>query len=172
MGGPSESESLTVEPLLDPETVLAVGELQAKVIDDPWPPDAVAEVLSMPGAFGLIARDPSEAAEAPLGLIGYVICSRAGDDGEILSVGVRESHRRQGLGRRLLDSAVATLFSAGAEGVFLEVAESNAGAIGLYKHAGFEAVGRRRNYAKTRDGAREDALIMRRGRGDQPQTQP
>ncbi len=165
------SAIVAVEPLQDEATGLALGVLQSNVIEDPWPPESVAEVLSMPGAFALVARHAAPDDGETAGLAGYVICGRAGDDGEILSIGVDAALRGQGIGRELLNAAVAHLFQSGAEAIFLEVSEDNESALALYRKTGFETVGRRKNYVKRGDGSQGDALIMRLPHPSADQTQ-
>jgi ribosomal-protein-alanine N-acetyltransferase len=61
---------------------------------------------------------------------------------EILNLVVDAAYRRQGIARALLRDEIQSF-----QGVwFLEVRESNAPAIGLYKTSGFEPVGRRSEY--------------------------
>lgn len=52
--------------------------------------------------------------------------------------GVVPSHRRRGLGREMIDFILPLLRDAGAERYVLEVVESNAPAIALYRAAGFQ----------------------------------
>jgi ribosomal-protein-alanine N-acetyltransferase len=66
--------------------------------------------------------------------------------------------RRRRIGRLLLDAGLEALLGRGAEEVFLEVRESNAGALALYQAAGFRAVGQRAAYYRS---PREDALVLR-----------
>ena len=54
--------------------------------------------------------------------------------------------RRTGLGKKLMEAMLAKACELGLETMFLEVRESNAPAIGLYRSFGFEQVGRRPNY--------------------------
>ena len=64
--------------------------------------------------------------------------------------------RRQGIGRALLQGALEYARARGVVRIFLEVAEGNAAALGLYAAFGFVSMGRRRGYYP--DGG--DALTM------------
>ncbi len=80
-------------------------------------------------------------------------------EAEILNLAVEPRSRRQGVARALLGAALEVSRAAGATLVFLEVRESNAGAIGFYQLQGFQASGRRRRYYHDPP---EDALVLSR----------
>lgn len=82
------------------------------------------------------------------------------DEAHVIDIAVRPEYRRRGLGGRLMDFLVEKSVEAGAKKIFLEVRPSNAGAISLYRRAGFIDAGRRVKYYKD-----EDALIMTRDVG-------
>jgi ribosomal-protein-alanine N-acetyltransferase len=98
------------------------------------------------------------AAERGGAVAGYVIARRAADEGEILNLAVAPAERGRGLGRVLVQRALAELCAAGARTAFLEVRESNAAALRLYGGLGFEAVARRVRYYRDPE---EDALVLR-----------
>ena len=79
------------------------------------------------------------------------------DEVEIIDIRVAHSHRRQGLGERLLRESLAAL---SARSVFLDVRRTNSPAVAMYEKMGFLQVGVRHNYYQLPSG-REDALIMR-----------
>ena len=77
-----------------------------------------------------------------------------------MSVGVASEWQKLGLGRRLVDGLARAVKRAEARRLFLEVATDNAGAIALYRAAGFSEQGRRKAYYKRADGTAADALTL------------
>ncbi|WP_249209211.1 GNAT family N-acetyltransferase [Magnetospirillum sulfuroxidans] len=126
---------------------------------DMWSPEAMVELLEMPGAEGLLAVDGGSLTPStqPPGPAGMVLWRNIGDEAEILSIAVLPPWRRSGLGWQLLDAAVRSSIAKGAAVMFLEVAADNAGAQNLYLRSGFVKVGVRKRYY-----ADKDAWVMRR----------
>jgi len=86
---------------------------------------------------------------------GFLVVRRtAPEESEILNLAVDPSCRRRGIGGALLRRALEV----SASQWFLEVRESNSGAIAFYRSLGFEAVGRRENYYSDPP---ESAIVMR-----------
>ena len=76
-----------------------------------------------------------------------------------LGLMVAATHRRRGVGRALLDQAVAWAESAGVRKLELHVFPWNEPAIALYDSFGFEREGLRKGHY-LRDGAPVDAILM------------
>ena len=129
-----------------------------------WAPGQVAPTLAMPGTWATCAEAAGPLSVVPATSIpvGFTIARQISDEAELLLIGVRPDRRRSGVGGVLLDRMLADAAAAGALQVFLEVRESNTTAIALYSSRGFEVVGRRPGYYRAADGARQDALTMRR----------
>lgn len=127
---------------------------QASFPESPWSAKAIAECLCWPGGFGAILVAGNEP-------MGFVLARVAADEAEILSIGVPPAHRRSGYGRRLLDYTERHAAGLGAAVMFLEVAETNRPALGLYDRCGYEPVGRRAGYYRDR-GDPVDALVLRK----------
>jgi ribosomal-protein-alanine N-acetyltransferase len=92
-------------------------------------------------------------------VVGYAVLWFAADEAELGDMAVLPEARRRGLGRWLLDAALAEAARRGARRVYLEVRESNGAARGLYERAGFEAAGVRPDYYSE---PKEDAILMTR----------
>lgn len=94
-------------------------------------------------------------------LVGFALLRFVLDEAEVLTVIVRADRRRRGLGRDLMLDQLGRAGARGVRSVLLEVDESNASAIALYRALGFRSVGERPSYYPTADGRRSGALIMR-----------
>lgn len=140
----------------DPTCAGMFAELHRACFDKPWDAAAMADMLAMPGAFGLLAVETCDGESTP---VGFVLVRAAAGEAEILSLAVVPAARRRRIARELLEAAFAAARAAGASNMFLEVAESNAAARRLYEQAGFETVGYRPGYYS---GGGEDACAMRR----------
>jgi ribosomal-protein-alanine N-acetyltransferase len=90
-------------------------------------------------------------------VLGYVLLSVIADESEILNIAVAPLHRREGIGKQLLESALCEARSRGAENCYLEVRASNESAIHLYTFFGFTKVGLRKQYYTK---PKEDAVLM------------
>jgi len=91
------------------------------------------------------------------GLAGYVVVAILGDVGELERIAVRDDLRRQGIGRRLLDAAVAQARENGARALVLEVRDDNTTAREFYRNAMFYEVSRRPGYY---DRGSVDAVVL------------
>ena len=117
-----------------------------------WPEASVKEVLEWKGALAIASETDGK-------LCGFLIARQAGDEAEILNLAVAPENRRAGMGTALLSAAIESLRARGVGRVFLEVRESNAGAIAFYAKHGFSKSGRREDYYRD---PRESAILMQR----------
>ncbi len=90
---------------------------------------------------------------------GYFVVMLAVDDAHLLTISVAEKHQRTGVGARLLHHAMWVARAGGAKRLLLEVRPSNARALALYRHFGFQQIATRRDYYPAESG-REDALVF------------
>jgi len=119
-----------------------------------WTAPQCAGLMPMPGVWVSLARDGSDPVGFGLGRI-------TADEAELLLLAVRRDGQRRGVGQLLLDRFIQIAGSRGARRLHLEVRDGNH-AIKLYTRAGFEEVGRRKNYYTGRDGQIYDALTLAR----------
>lgn len=133
----------------------AVETLEKKIFPDPWTTADIKETLAQNTTLILGAwKDGS--------LIGYVIVYYVLDEGEIARIAVDESSRRQGVAGHLMLRLEDFCEENGIAKLMLDVRESNAAAIALYKDHGFTEDGIRRNYYAN---PKEDAILMSRELG-------
>lgn len=98
-------------------------------------------------------------------LVGYSGFWSIFDEAHITSLTVKKKFRGQRFGGQQLDHLLQIARIRGAETATLEVRESNAAALRLYRSRGFRCVGRRKGYY-TKTG--EDALLMSLELNDAP----
>ncbi|WP_420393592.1 GNAT family N-acetyltransferase [Acuticoccus sp.] len=133
-------------------------EIHASSFVVPWSADEMAALGEAPGVATFVAR--RAAGTASRRPIGFITVRRAADEAEVLTMAVLPRQRRGGVGRKLLDAALRHLYAERVRRVFLEVDPNNAGALALYRSAGFVAVGERPDYYAASNGKRQKALTM------------
>ena len=80
---------------------------------------------------------------------------------EIYFIGVAESLRGKGLGKKLLKSIISFSKNYGADFLVLEVGIKNIPAKNMYLSLNFMEFGIRKNYYRNISGTQEDAIIMK-----------
>ena len=90
-------------------------------------------------------------------LAGFLCSWLIADELQIQNLATLPAMRRRGIAVRLLEHAIARSRTTGLASIWLEVRDSNAAAIALYKRLGFSDCGKRSAYYP--DG--EDALVMK-----------
>jgi len=137
-----------------------VAEIETLQHHAPWSAQSFADALRC-GWHCRVLKDPAGL------LLGYCVTMTTGDDEELLTITIRPDATRHGLGKRLMQDVLAGAAQRKAGQIFLEVRESNLGAISLYEQMGFKIVGMRKNYypmpadpVMQRPAGREHALLM------------
>lgn len=129
----------------------AIWAVERLAFSDPWSLAGIGEMIRAANTTTLVV-DTSGA------VAGYLVARAVRDEGEILNLAVVPEHRRRGFGNELLTAGLAWLREAGAHEVYLEVRQSNAAALAMYRARGFRPVGVRTDYYRN---PREDALVLR-----------
>lgn len=126
-----------------------------------WTRRQVEDSLALSSGFMLLMDDagqyPSEVSPAA----GFVLARKVLDEVELLLIGVRPEYRGRGLGSKLIAEFLQKSARMGAANVFLEVRANNP-AEKVYRSAGFEPIGRRKDYYRTTDGTKIDAVTFGR----------
>jgi len=132
------------------EDLDAVVAIESASFSHPWTIRHFLDEIESPCSFPTVALNGGGT------VVGYLCLKQVLDEAEILDVAVPDALRGTGLGRLLVESALAEARLRGARVVLLEVRVGNAAAIGLYRRLGFVDQGVRKRYYQ--DG--EDALLM------------
>ncbi len=93
-------------------------------------------------------------------LVGYFVAMQVIDEVHLLNITVAPAFQRQGWARCLMQSLNVWSLAHGANCLWLEVRESNAPALNLYKSIGFQQVGLRKDYYPAGRTTRESAVVM------------
>jgi ribosomal-protein-alanine N-acetyltransferase len=139
-------------PLDLPSVMQVMEDSFDPVYGEAWTAPQCAGLLPMSGVWLILAREGRSAT-------GFALARIVAEEAELLLLAVRRDRRRRGIGRMLLDRFRADASAKGGRRLHLEVRDGNE-AIALYREAGFEEVGRRRNYYRGFDGALFDALTL------------
>lgn len=123
--------------------------MQKSFTDERWSESEISSMLTDETFFGYIDEH------------GFILCRTVCDVIDICTFCVEPEFRKRGIGGRLLASVVDYAIDNACE-IFLEVAENNLPAIGLYKSAGFKEISVRKKYYKTENGL-VDAILMKLG---------
>lgn len=121
-----------------------------------WTRSQLAGILPMGGVGLMLARDPNNELA-----VGFSLSRTVADESELLLIAVVPDYHRRGVGRQLLNQFLDRARNDHVARVHLEVRDGNP-ALDLYHSAGFSAVGRRRNYYRSADGRRFDAITLSR----------
>ncbi len=115
-----------------------------------WSEEALRETVKLPGVSAFVSERE--------GIVsGIVVGRQVLDEAEILNLAVARGVRRQGEGRALVRRMLHRFAEVEVSRVFLEVRESNTGAIAFYRGLGFQAIGTRPDYYQE---PKESATVM------------
>lgn len=157
-----ESESFFIGAMLL-DDLLKIVELEESCQLSRWGYDAYLDELARPDALLFVARNykheswNDRALTGGADLIGFIAARLYADEMHINNIAVDVSARRLGVGGRLLTHIADIGARRGAQGISLEVRESNITAQKLYQAYNFATVGVRKNYYKN---PIENALLM------------
>jgi [ribosomal protein S18]-alanine N-acetyltransferase len=131
-----------------------LARLHAGVLPPGWPAADIAAFCG--GSNRLVLKAMNGAV-----LLGFTVLQFAADEAEILTVAVAREAQRRGAGLAMMEKAISICKERLVSCIYLEAAEGNGPALGLYEKFGFSTFTRRRNYYQPASPAPETALIMR-----------
>lgn len=135
------------------EDIEQIVEIENQSFKVPWKVNDFIETLEYENIVFLAAKDDSN-------VVGYCGIYMSVDQADIANIAVSLLYRGKGIAQKLVDGVLEIAKERAIKEVFLEVRQSNAKAIGLYKKMGFEQIGIRKSYYSN---PKEDALLMMKG---------
>jgi ribosomal-protein-alanine N-acetyltransferase len=126
--------------------------------DHVWTVSEIQSAIGPGSGRSLLAARMLDAA-GDVTMVGFCALQVVEDEAEIHELVVARAVRRLGLGRALVNAALAVAHHRGASRAELEVRRSNLPAQALYLGLGFDRARVRRGYYRTPD---EDAVVMAR----------
>jgi ribosomal-protein-alanine N-acetyltransferase len=138
---------------MTPADLPVVAALDRLCLPPGWSPEVFAAELASAAGCYLVAEaeDPDQA--SPLGYVGGTMIL---DEAHLSTLGVEPARRGAGVGTALVGAFLREGVRRGCRRFTLEVRESNAAALALYRRFGFQPVSRRRRYYPDN----EDALVL------------
>ncbi len=147
---------LHIEPAM-PADAETLARLHAAAFYRGWPVEDFTRYINDPKHTPIyVACDKSRR------IAGFMILRLAGDSADLLTITVDSWKRGKGLGAALLQAGIEDLRMSPVTHIMLEVEETNAAAIRLYRSNDFTEISRREGYYPRPDGAAAAALVMRR----------
>jgi [ribosomal protein S18]-alanine N-acetyltransferase len=127
-----------------------VADLEARAGDVGWSRQQFEKELALVfSTFTVIAQGET--------CVGYGGFWGVAGEAQVTNLVIEPSRRRQGLGRRLLESLIEAARGKGLRRMTLELRSTNAAALRLYETLGFQTVGQRSNVYQSPD---DHALMM------------
>ena len=128
----------------DVESLMAVEKESPEAAK--WSKESYLQHSKDSGAVFLVTEEGGK-------ITGFLVGRVVGDQGEVFNLAVKQGHRHLGRGKALISKAAEEFESRGVKNVYLEVRESNTGAIAFYEGQGFAKTGRRKGYYREPDEA-------------------
>ena len=120
--------------------------------DEAWTAAQCLSTLAMSGSQLLIAEQNKVA-------VGFALSRGVIDEEELLLIGVLKAVRRQSVGQQLIAKLAHNCIEIKRTVIFLEVRDGN-NAHSFYTSMGFDPVGVRPSYYKSKDGSTHSSITM------------
>ena len=142
-------ENLTVS-LFGKEDIPYLAEIEREEFSIPFKEKDFSDIYESEISNVLVAKSDGV-------LVGYVSFTVIIDECQIINFATKNQFKRQGVGKQVMEALFAHCEKLGVKKYFLEVRESNFGAIALYEKYGFVPVGISKNHFSA---PRENAILM------------
>lgn len=151
---------MSAPPEDDLDRIMAVmDEAFERAWGEAWTRRQVSDSLAFPHTHYRIAGIDGAPPAGREPAAGFTLVRAAPGEEELLLVAVVPGARGRGLGTRLVSQAIDDARARRADRLFLEARHNNP-AIGLYRRLGFEPIGTRKEYYRTPDGSKLDAITF------------
>ncbi|WP_454597190.1 GNAT family N-acetyltransferase [Qipengyuania sp. SM2507] len=145
------------------ETIDAIMLVMDRAFDpfwrEAWNRQQVADSFALSTTHALLLDAQGNIAQETGDAIGFVLSRLVLDEEELLLVAIMPEYRGRQLGKRLIEYSAAASRNRGATRMFLEMRANNP-AERIYRAAGFERIGIRKDYYRTADGQKLDAITF------------
>ena len=128
----------------------AMVALEQECFTTPWSRNSFASEMENDDAHVTVAMDGEE-------VLGLALFHRMGYEGELYNIAVWPKYRGRGIGKALLQDVMENAKKNEVTRIYLEVRRSNDPAREMYRKAGFQICGIRKNYY---EAPVEDAVLM------------
>ena len=140
---------LTVS-LFEKEDITALAEIEREEFSVPFKEEDFSDIFESEISNVLVAKIGDK-------VVGYVSFTVIIDECQIINFATKNEFKRQGVGKKVMEALLDYGKARGVTKYFLEVRQSNEGAISLYEKYGFVPVGISKNHFSQ---PREDAILM------------
>ena len=140
---------LTVS-LFEKEDITALAEIEREEFSVPFKEEDFSDIFESEISNVLVAKIGDM-------VVGYVSFTIIIDECQIINFATKNEFKRQGVGKKVMEALLDHGKARGVTKYFLEVRQSNEGAISLYKKYSFVPVGISKNHFSQ---PREDAILM------------
>lgn len=147
MERPDRKENILIRQMTEAD-LDRVMMIETQTFPNPWRRSFFASDIFRPDALCVVAEDSRR-------VVGYLV-AWGREEVHIANIAVAPEVRRQGIGTRLMETALEFARHQGADSVYLEVRISNTGAQKFYRRFGFVPTYIRRGYYENG----EDAIVM------------
>lgn len=145
------------------QTVDAIMRVMDRAFDpywrEAWTRRQVADSFELSTTRALLLDTQGNIAQRPEDAIGFVLSRLVLDEEELLLVAIVPEYRGRGFGKRLIEYSASASRDKGVVKLFLEMRANNP-AERIYRAAGFEPIGMRKDYYRTADGQKLDAITF------------
>lgn len=133
------------------DDIEAVFHIEKQAYDFPWSKTLFEQAIKS-SKYCVVAECQNQT-------IGYGILSYVVGEAELLNICIDTNQQGRGYAKLLLNHLVEHAALKDNQEMYLEVRVTNKPAIHIYEQAGFNEIGRRKNYYPTKAG-KEDAILM------------